>query len=137
MHPSRNDIGAYIAAQSAFLPQSLAASGTANGAGVDRINASSAVLYAQAGAATGGPSAVSVTFQLQDSADNSTFANVTSETSLITLSAASTGAELDIDLTGLRQYVRVVGTAALTGGSSPTIPVSAVLVLGGQANLPA
>lgn len=137
MHPSRNDIGAYVATKFSLAPQSMAASATANGSSVDRLGASSAVLVGLAGAATGTPTGVSVTYKIQDSADGSTFADVTSITDDVELTAVSSAVELDVDLTGLRRYIRVVATTALTGGTTPTILVAGCLILGGQDTLPA
>lgn len=135
MIPQRNNIGAYINAVTGIKPTN--ATTTVNGTGVDRLAYGSATLFAAVGAASGSPSAQSVTYKLQDSADDSTYADISTETSaLAAMTADNATGQLDIDLTGLRQYVRVVATVSLTGGTSPAIPIAATLVLGGASVLP-
>lgn len=121
-----------------IAPQALAAA-TANGTGVDRVSAAgefaSCCIAAVTGATSGTPTTETATFKLQDSADNSSFADYVppglAAAPTLVLSAANTAGQLGIDLSGARQYVRVVCTNAFTGGSSPTLLVAAALVLGG------
>lgn len=136
MHPRNNNIGAYINAVEGILPKA-ASSETINGASIDRLGYDSCVLHVLTGAATGSPSAQTADFKIQDSADGTTFADVSSETSAIDqITADNTDGELDLDLSGLRRYIRVVCVVALTGGTSPTWPVAASVALGGSDTLP-
>lgn len=98
----------------------------------------SALLFAKVGAATGSPTAQSVTVTVQDSADGSTdwtaigSANVhgasASGSGLAAITADNGAAYCEINLKHVRRYVRVLVTTAFTGGTSPTISVCAGLV---------
>jgi hypothetical protein len=138
MHPSNNDIGAYIKQAVGLKPTNSAASATNKGGAIDRLGFSSAVLHAQVGAAAGGPSAQSATFKIQES-DTTTdgdFADV-ADAALEAMTADDASGYLDLNLQTLKRYIRVVCTVALTGGSTPTLPVAATVTLGGADTLPA
>ena len=137
MNASQKDIGAYIKAVLSLVPVSTDGSADVNGAGVDRIGYYSAVIVCATGAATGAPSALSVVFQLEESADNSSFAAVAGAT--VTITASSTLGKLDVDLSARKRYLRVVCTdaTAFTAGSSPENIVTSSIVLGGADVLPA
>ncbi len=104
-----------------------------NGAGIDRTGYDSLIAdyaVASAGAPTGG----TLTLQLQDSADDVAFANFGSP---VTPSILAGLAALAIDIRGARQFVRVVSTAAPTGGNSPVATVGGTVRLFGPVRLPA
>lgn len=123
-----------------------ASAGTTNGAGIDRYaqNARagkylSAKLFAKVGAATGSPSAQSVTVTIQQSTDNSTWTSVAavnvtgddasgSTAGLAALTADAALAQANVNLKHIARYVRVVVVTAFTAGTSPAIPVCAGLV---------
>ncbi len=92
------------------------------------------------GAATGSPSAVSVTAKLQDSADGSTWADVVADdvnpTVQVAVTAVNTQGFFAIDASRLKRYVRLVFTVAFTGGSSPTILMDAKFMAGGSVSIP-
>ena len=122
------DIGAEV--QVTANPDPDSAAGVVDGTGIDRTDFSSCVLKLSTGAATGGPSPQTADAKLQDSADNSNFADVTD--GAVTQITADSGEEfVDIDLSQLEQFVRVRRTVVLTGGASPTWAVSTELVFGG------
>ena len=129
------DIGAAVKAIKGINPEDSAAQ-TINGPAVDRHTYNlprSAVVACQVGAETGSPTSKTVNYKLQDSPDNSTWADYGSAGTTIT--ADDTDGELDLDLNGADRYVRVVVTVAFVGGTSPTVPVGATLVLGGADTL--
>lgn len=130
----RRNIGAFIGAKKAIKPTNAGA-GAINGTGFDRTGEQSCTFIVMCGDASGSPSAQTVDCKLQDSADNSTFADVSGATA-DQLTGDDESAYKDFNLSGLRQYVRLVVTVALTGGSTPAIPVAASLILGGSDNLP-
>lgn len=131
----QRDIGAYVKTAGSVVPQNSAAA-TVNGTAVDRTGYESCVLQGLVGAATGTPTAVSVTFKLQESADGSTgWADVTDAS--VEATAENSAVEADVNLAGALPYVRVVATVAFTGGTSPTIDVAGLLTLGGADSLPA
>lgn len=118
-----------------LLAVALAAgNGPVNGAGIDRTGYTSVIVdasFAFAGTPTGG----TVTALLQDSADNTTFANFGSPVAVPV--AASGLASIAADLSGARQFVRVVLTGAPTGGNSPAATFAASARLFGPDRLPA
>lgn len=114
----RLDADALIPHTVSIQPQAMAANATVNGASVDlrTVAAGARVIYnAMVGTRTDG----TYTFHLQDSADNSTFADVTLFSgSIAAVSAANskvTGAYAPV---AGRPFVRlqVVSTAVTTGG---------------------
>lgn len=138
MYPSR-DVGSVLREVTGTPP--LADTGsTVNGAAIDRLandNPLSAVLLAQSGAATGGPSTQTFDAKIEDSEDGSTgWADYTDPqtgaVAAITQQTADDGIEgLSVDLSSAKRYIRVTTTVAFTGGTSPDWPVSTALILGG------
>lgn len=137
------NIGALVDVVTSVEPQSSAAA-TINGTGIDRQlhgNALSCVLHTIEGAVSGAPSASSVQSKLQDSADNSTFADYKPDgvnvAQAAALSAANTENGLAVDLTNARRFIRAVTVVGFTGGTSPSALVAADIVLAGERTLPA
>ena len=113
----------------------VAGNAAQNGASIDRTGYDSLIAdyaYTTSGAPTGG----TLTLQLQDSADGTTFANFGSPV-VPTIVAAGGVASLALDVRGARQFVRVVSTGAPTGGTSPAVTVGGVVRLHGPSRLPA
>lgn len=115
--------------------------GTRNGSAINRrvggSLAMSLTLIATTGAETGSPSARTFDAKIQDSADGSTGwadyipPDQTTVAAVTQITAASSEAEVDVNLSGAKQYVRVVDTLAFTGGTSPTLGIQTTVVLGG------
>lgn len=108
---------------------------SADGTGVDTLGYTSAVAIIQAGDIDLTTGDETYSFKVQDSADNSSFADVAS------LSATTVTADDQTKLirveglgTSVRRYIRVVATLA---GTTPSCPVSAVIGLGNGYNKPA
>jgi len=137
MHPSQQNIGAYIKPVVGNIAKAQAA-GADSGPAIDRMGYQSATLLGARGATSSNPSAHSVTYKLQhsDTTVNEDFSDVTG-VALAALTANDTSARLNIDLSALKRYVRIVATAAFTGGTTPAIPISSTLILGGADKLPA
>ncbi|MBN9687127.1 MULTISPECIES: hypothetical protein [unclassified Corallococcus] len=143
MHPTRNDIGAYIHAANLSHAPAANAAGTRNGAALTFGTYRSLVLSVATGAATGTPTAVSATYKLQTSADGTTWADAKDrDGDAVSLAAttASTAAELDVDLQEVvpdgHDRIRFVETVAFTGGSTPTLLSGATVIFGGGQTLP-
>lgn len=130
------NIGALVKSVKGINPAASAAA-TINGPAIDRSYFHSAVLHHACGAATGGPSARTVDSKLQDSADGSTGWTDIPGAVAAQLTADNTDAEKDVSLEGAKKFIRVVTTIAFTGGTTPTIPVSATVTLGGAVTVPA
>ena len=132
MNP-KADLGAHVSIPIPSTNPAAQAAGTVNGTGIDRTahdNPMSAVLYGACGAASGTPTTQAYDVKLQDSADNSTFADITG--AAITQIVADSGEGfVDVNLTTARRYIRVVRVVAFTGGSTPALPVGECLILGG------
>jgi hypothetical protein len=135
------NIGALIKSIKGINPANAAA-GTTNGAAIDRAGVQgknffqSCVLKGACGAATGAPTTQSVNQKLQDSADGSTGWADIAGAAIAALVADNTEAQVDVDLSGAKRFIRVVSLVAFTGGTSPAIPVSAEVILGPAMELP-
>lgn len=137
MHPASNNIDAYIKPMVGNVAKAQAA-GADNGPAIDRQGYQSATLFGARGATSSDPSAHSVTYKLQhsDTTENADFSDVTGE-ALAALTADNTSAKKAVNLTPLKRYIRIVATAAFTGGTTPAIPISSTVILGGAQKLPA
>ena len=134
MNVNSCDIGAFIACRTGTVPAARAA-GARNGTAIDRGSFSSCVLSVQAGAASGAPTAIEFGAKLQHSDDGAT--DWTDyEGAEVELTEASTIAEADVDLSGAKQFIRVVESLAFTGGTTPTLGTASQVVLGGPDHLP-
>ena len=134
VHPV-NDIGAHVKTVVGAKPTTAAA--TVNGAFIDRQGYQSCVLAAQAGTATGTPTGQTVDAKLQDSADGSTGWGDLTGAAVTQITADDTLEKIDVDLAVAKRYIRVVQVITLTGGSTPTLPNSSTVTLGGAQVLPA
>lgn len=108
-----------------------------NGAAIDRTGFESCVLHVATGAATGSPTGQTLNAKLQDSdTSGGTFVDITG--AAITEIAADDGVEeVDVDLSGVKAFIRVVQTMVLTAGTSPAWPVKSDVILGGPVEVPA
>lgn len=138
----QTDIGGLLEPAIGIAPLAYSA-GTTNGTGVDRLNTPagqvyqyySAMLSAHTGVTTGTPTTFTVDVKMQDSADNTTFADFKPDGATVaavpTITAINTIARVNVNLTTARRYLRAVSVAAFVGGTTPTIAVAAQIVLGG------
>lgn len=134
------DIGSAVWVAKAINPQAAAA-GAINGTSMDRMTAGeqgfrSCVCKLSVGATTGTPTSFTVDAKLQDSADGTTFADVSPAQNLTQLTTANSETRLGVNLLNLRRYVRMVVTPAFVGGTSPTVAVAAEFVFGGARKIP-
>lgn len=134
------DIGSHIRVVDAIVPTNASA-GTVTGTGIDRYGLGndgemSCVLRGSRGADAGGASPHSVAYAVEHStASGSGYVALNDRDGNAIVIAANTtddsGSEVSIDLSGADRYIRVVATVVLTGGTSPTLPIAAMLVFGG------
>lgn len=129
------DIGSLIKLETGIIPEDSDAA-TINGPSINRLGFGSAVLHHSAGAASGSPTGQVVASKLQDSADESVWADLTGAAPS-DLIADDKDSEVDVDLKGAREFIRTVMAVSFTAGTSPAIPVSATIVLGAAQTLPA
>jgi hypothetical protein len=130
-----HNIGSIVKGQAA-IPPGNAIEATVNGAAIDRLQFGSCVLHAACGAATGAPSAQSVNVKLQDSPDGTNDWLDITGAAVAALVANDTESQVDVNLLLVRKYIRVVRIVDFTGGTSPAIPVSTTLILGGARSEP-
>ena len=132
----QRDIGAFIKVQKGIDPTDDTGT-TLNGGSIDRRGMESCVLHAACGAATGTPTAQTVDAKIQDSPDGTTgWADLSPAKATTQLVADDTEAEVNVDLSGVKAFIRAVVTTVLTAGTSPRLPVMATIVLGGRDTLP-
>lgn len=105
--------------------------GAQNGVVIDRKGFYGAVFTTVVGLATGSPSAQTVDSKIQesDANDGSGMTDVSGAT-MTQIAADSLGGEINVDLNSLKRYIRVVTTVALTGGTTPKLPVGVTYTLG-------
>jgi hypothetical protein len=139
----QHNIGALVVEASSVEPQASAAA-TIDGVSIDRQKHSmplSCVLRTSTGAETGAPSGVSVQSTLQHAPDNATWTNFLFDGTNTAQGAAITAVNTDqnyaIDLALAYRYIRVVTVVSFTGGTTPTIGVSAGVILGGEQTIAA
>ena len=88
----------------------------------------SGLIVCNTGAATGSPSSFSIVYRLLECATSGgTYTAVTGAT--VTVDAAGV-AEIPFDPKGRLRYLKVGRTVTITGGSSPTVPNGATVLLG-------
>lgn len=115
-----------------ITPVDTTAATVASAAAVDRKGFDEITLVGQVGAASGSPSAQSVIFKVQDSADGSTdWTDVADGTAAALTADADTVVLRVPSAYNLRRYVRLVAVVSFTGGSSPAIEVAGHLALSG------
>lgn len=129
------DIGALLKVLKGINPVASAAA-VINGSAIDRSGFQSCVLSGQAGAAAGAPTARTVDFKLQESADGSTNWADISGAAVTTIIADNGEAHVNVNLAGVKKFIRIVATVTFTGGTTPTIPVAATVALGGAVTKP-
>ncbi len=107
-------------------PQAITAN--TNGISIDTLGYNSAAISLETGAVTGTTPTLDV--KIQDSADNSTFADLSPSVAFTQVTAANNSQILRLEGlngTGRRRYIRVVATV---GGTSPNFTTSCSVLLG-------
>lgn len=129
-------LGESIKTVAGINPVALAA-GSVNGLVIDRTGFYDAAVHLKVGAATGAPTEQGVSLKMQtgDASDGSDMVDVAGDV-IEALTTDNAEKKLNIDLSGYKQYLRVVTTVTFTGGTSPTIPVAVSVVLGGPRKIP-
>lgn len=140
---TQRNIGSLLSTVTSVRPQAAFSAGAQNGVSIDRVAHSMAgccVLHTGTGAASGAPTATSVTTKLQHSPDNSTWADYAPDGVNVATAAAvgaSSDGSLSVDLTLANRYIRAVATVAFTGGTSPTVFATVDVILSGENTLAA
>jgi len=137
MIQAERSIGEEIKCVEAIRAISGAATTYNSPAYVDRLGYDSAVLVVTAGAATGTPDSFTVNAKVQEEDVSSAGSLVDITGAAITQMTAAGKATIAFSLRPQKRYLNVALTITMLNGSSPKIPVSAVLVLGGAVINPA
>ena len=133
---SRRDIWRLATGEAAIWPEDTVAA-TINGDSINRHATSgvtggeSVYLTVQCGAATVTPSTQTVDGKIQDSPDDTTWADVGDAITALSGDDES-GNSPGINCSNLDKFIRAVIVVAFSGGSTPTIPVGATLTFGGR-----
>lgn len=125
----------------------LSGAASRNGSSIDRRvtgagMAQSLTLVAVTGAETGTPDARTFDAKIQHSADGSNDwadyipPDQTTVGAVTQITAASSVAEVDVNLSGAYRYVRVVDTLAHTGGTTPKTAIATTVILAGFERTP-
>lgn len=117
--------------------------GAINGPWIDKTGFESMKAIGALGAAAGTPTTQSLKLKIQDATDNSGSGAADYKPDGSNVAQSTTGAAADngvttlsVNLKNSRQWFRIVGTLAFTGGTSPTNDVVLVPVLGGARDTP-
>lgn len=138
---SQSGIGPEISIASGTPPADSAA-GTVTGAAIDRLGFSSMVLEAETGAVTGAPSAQTLDAKVThcDTSGGSYtdfVPGAAGSGAVAQITAASTRKRKSIDLSGAKQYLKIVTVTAFTGGTTPKMANCVKVILGGAVEKPA
>ena len=107
---------------------------TASGVGLQVTPGNSpsydAIAVVSAGIVTGAPSAVSVVITIEECATvGGSYTTNTTFATIATVLAAGITSHLPITINPAKPFLRATATITLTGGSSPAIPLSVVLLV--------
>lgn len=140
--PIQTDIGSLLEPAVSLQPQAISGAADVNGGGVDRLGTPAVYMYYSCmltlavGASTGTPTSFTVDCRLQDSADNTTFADFKPDgvnvAKVPQVAAINTVSRVNVNLTTANRYIRAVGKPAFVSGTSPTVLVAAAIILGGS-----
>jgi len=109
--------------------------GTSSTLWLERKEFLSAIIMLAVGAASGAPTAQSVTITVQDATDASgtgaaNLKDINGDDITIALTADSVNSIADVDLEGARGYIGASVVVAFTAGTTPAIPINIAAVLG-------
>lgn len=136
-YAKQHDIGSVVKNVVAIIPFADDGDAAVAGPVIARGNYLSGKLTLSIGAAAGSPTSYTCVLQLQQSATSGgTYADVSGAVTA-TLDTDDTSASVDVDLSGLYGYLKAEVTTSFTDGTNPTLPVAAILTLGGADVLPA
>ncbi len=140
-NPRDNNIGAYIKPVVNVLAPAAAAE--VDGAAIQTDGPGygylSCTLTLAVGAVAGAPTSFSAVATLEDSPDGATGWAPIADAPAVTpaVVAANTQATANIGLRANRGFIRAAVVPTFVGGTSPSLDVAAVIVLGGGDELPA
>lgn len=126
------------------IPVTASASGKlTTGVVVDRMGKRSGVLAVAIGTITGSPTAVKLKIEVT-TCDTSTGTYAAADADYVVPGGAiemivtsDTTYTINLDLIGQKQYIKLVPTVTITGGTSPTVPITGTaLVLGDPTKTP-
>jgi hypothetical protein len=138
-------IGSQIAQRPALRAdvagQAAAAGFSLLGLALDCRGHESMQLAVHVGATSGAPTSFAVDAKLQDSADGVTFADVAADkintaVAIQQITTINTSRVLDVNVSRLRAFARLVFTVAFVAGTSPRVSLSANAAQGGGPHQP-
>lgn len=113
-----------------FAIQSLSGTTAASTSNIARAGFQSAIVLVENAAASGSPSAATLTLSFVDGATTSPATAVTLESAPTAIDVTSAGYNMyQVDISGFNTNFKAVVTPAFTGGSSPAVNASCVVLL--------
>jgi len=103
--------------------------------GIDRLRYNEVLVFVNTGAASGAPTAINLSVDLEHSDNGTTFVPFASRSGVVTAANGSGFAAFDV--LGAKRFVRAKLNVGFTGGTSPSVLCGAQVVLAGSANIPA
>lgn len=132
----QTDIGHEIKFNRAISPHSDNGAGE-DGAAIDRLGYQSALLAIDVGAVSGTPNSFAVNAVLYESADGTTGWTSVDDSAITEITTIDTKQVKEINLAGLKRYIKAVLQVEFVNGTSPEVLVAGALILGGADTLPA
>lgn len=120
-----------VKVETSILPQTTDTA--VNGTAIDLEGYGEAVVIVSNGAVSGSPSSYTFDAKVQESADGSTSWTDITDAEIVQVTADDKTGEIAIEhakRAASKRYIRVVATAAITGGTSPLLPIAAHVLLG-------
>jgi hypothetical protein len=115
----------------AYSPNAVSA-GTITGESIDTAEYQDAMFVVNVGNTFGTPTSMTINTKIQHSATGTgDWSDITGATMTEITSAFVTGElKLDIGKAGIKRYVRLITVVTLTAGTTPTVGVDAIALLG-------
>ncbi len=146
MDPRTNNGGTYFKVKAGNVPVTAGAATRTSGA-IDRQaigNPQSCKLVLATGAATGAPDSFTADLKIQDCAtsggsytDYVPPRGVAADAAVTQITADNTVSQKDVDLSGAKQFLKLVEVLAMTGGTSPKQAMVSSLIVCGENIAPA
>lgn len=138
------NVGGLVTTKTALRPQAStgAASYGLAGLAINRSDFQSALIKITAGAKTGTPTTVNVKAKVQHcDTEGGTYADIAvgpanPAVAVSDITDQNQERYLELDLSGLKEFIKVVFEVAFTGGSTPSIFLASEAVLGGGPVIP-
>lgn len=128
-----SDVFSNVLSKVSVRPQT-STGGAINGVAIDTTGFDNLMVSVEVGATTGTPTSFTVAAKVQESDDGSTSWTDVTGAAITTITAIDKSAQISVVNTSgktRKVWYRVVVTPAFVGGTTPTVAVAAIALLGG------